>query len=47
VGVPEDPLHVGQRQLRVMGHPGLRQSHVIMAWCCGDTPRLAFSRPGW
>ncbi|MGH3547966.1 MAG: type ISP restriction/modification enzyme [Pseudonocardiaceae bacterium] len=27
--------------------PGLRQSHVIMAGCCGDTPRVAFSRPGW
>jgi hypothetical protein len=26
---------------------GLRQSHVIMAGCCGDTPGLAFSRPGW
>jgi hypothetical protein len=26
--------------------PGLRQSHVIMAGWCGDTPRLAFSRPG-
>ncbi|MGH3847243.1 MAG: hypothetical protein ACRDS0_38355 [Pseudonocardiaceae bacterium] len=26
---------------------GLRQSHVIMAGCCGDTPRVAFSRPGW
>ena len=26
--------------------PGLRQSHVIMAGCCGDTPGLAFSRPG-
>jgi hypothetical protein len=22
MGVPEDPLHVGQRQLRVVGHPG-------------------------
>jgi hypothetical protein len=26
---------------------GLRQSHVIMAGCCGDTPRLAFPHPGW
>jgi hypothetical protein len=26
---------------------GLRQSLVIMAGWCGDTPRLAFSRPGW
>jgi heme/copper-type cytochrome/quinol oxidase subunit 1 len=26
---------------------GLRQSHVIMAGWCGDTPWLAFSRPGW
>jgi uncharacterized protein (TIGR02246 family) len=26
---------------------GLRQSLVIMAGCCGDTPGLAFSRPGW
>ncbi len=25
---------------------GLRQSHVIMTGRCGDTPRLAFSRPG-
>ena len=27
--------------------PGPRQSHVIMTGCCGDTPGLAFSRPGW
>jgi hypothetical protein len=27
--------------------PGPRQSLVIMAGCCGDTPGLAFSRPGW
>jgi osmoprotectant transport system substrate-binding protein len=27
--------------------PGLRQSLVIMVGWCGDTPRLAFSRPGW
>jgi hypothetical protein len=26
---------------------GLRQSLVIMAGWCGDTPRLAFSHPGW
>ncbi len=26
---------------------GLRQSHVIMVGWCGDTPGLAFSRPGW
>jgi hypothetical protein len=28
------------------GTPGLRQSHVIMAGWCGDTPWLAFSCPG-
>ncbi|MGH3547867.1 MAG: hypothetical protein ACRDQU_07080 [Pseudonocardiaceae bacterium] len=33
--------------LRVPMTAGLRQSHVIMAGCCGDTPRVAFSRPGW
>ena len=32
---------------KVAIHPGLRQSHVIMVGWCGDTPRLAFSRPGW
>jgi transposase-like protein len=39
------PVH--HRLTQATMEPGLRQSLVIMAGWCGDTPRLAFSRPGW
>jgi hypothetical protein len=47
---PTIAYYLGVAEVRVvpLGYPpGLRQSLVIMAGWCGDTPRLAFSRPGW